>query len=214
MANQGDNRMLVTAVLTAALIVFITSCNGFFVDPKPVSMTVTPPAPSLLTGAKQQFLASCTYDDGKTGAVKDVAWTTSNAAVIYINDSGMATAVKEGSASISATYKGISGSTTVSVVVSPLNSLRVTPSNPVITVNQATQQFAATGSFADGVERDITASVQWTSSDTSIATISSTGLATAVGTAGTTTIKAASGNISDSTTLTVRQAGSGSGSGN
>lgn len=82
-----------------------------------------------------------------------------------------------------------------------LLSIAITPVTPSI-ANNATQQFTATGTYSDNSTQNITASVIWTSSDASKANISSAGLATAVA-AGTTTIKAMSGNITGTATLTV-----------
>ena len=82
-----------------------------------------------------------------------------------------------------------------------LTSIAVTPVNPVITVGSP-QQFTATGTYSDGSHQDLTNSATWTSSIPSVATISSSGLATGV-TPGTTTIQAAVGAINGSTSLTV-----------
>ena len=82
-----------------------------------------------------------------------------------------------------------------------LQSITVTPTNPSIAVG-GHQQFTATGNYSDGSHQDLTGSATWSSSNQSVATINSTGYATGVS-AGTTTIKAASGNISGTTTLTV-----------
>ena len=62
----------------------------------------------------------------------------------------------------------------------------------------------ATGTFSDNSTQDITTSVTWSSATTSVATISSRGLATAL-TTGTTTIRASesAANVSGSTVLTV-----------
>src|SRR6266478_2744557 len=82
-----------------------------------------------------------------------------------------------------------------------LSSIAVTPGNPSIPKG-TTQQFTATGTYSDGSTQNLTSTVAWSSSNTTVATINSTGLATAVG-AGSTTIQASSGSISGSTTLTV-----------
>jgi hypothetical protein len=82
-----------------------------------------------------------------------------------------------------------------------LVSIAVTPANPSITVG-ATQQFTATGTYSDSSTQDLTASVTWTSSVPSVATINSSGLATAVA-AGTTNIQATWSTISGTTALTV-----------
>jgi len=85
---------------------------------------------------------------------------------------------------------------------STLVSLTISPTNPTIQPSK-TQQFTATGSFGDGTSKDVSSSVTWTSSATTIATINSSGLATATTTTGTSTVTAKSGNQSVSTTLTV-----------
>lgn len=97
-----------------------------------------------------------------------------------------------------------------------LRSISVSPSTATITqsapnstskvhVNSAVldqQQFTATGLFGNGSTTDITGQVTWSSSNTAVATISSSGLATAVG-PGTTTITATLLGVSGTATLTV-----------
>ncbi|HET7200379.1 MAG TPA: PQQ-binding-like beta-propeller repeat protein [Burkholderiales bacterium] len=78
-----------------------------------------------------------------------------------------------------------------------LVSIAVTPSNPSI-ANGATVQLTATGTYSDSSTQDLTTQVTWSSSDSSKAMVSSTGLATAIAT-GPTTLSATSGNISGST---------------
>ncbi|HTT33880.1 MAG TPA: Ig-like domain-containing protein [Methylomirabilota bacterium] len=63
-----------------------------------------------------------------------------------------------------------------------LSSIAVTPQTASIGIG-ATQQFKATGTYSDGSTLDITTTVQWKSSDTTVATIQlSGGLATGAGT--------------------------------
>lgn len=87
-----------------------------------------------------------------------------------------------------------------------LISITVTPSSLVTALG--TIQYTATGTYKDSSTRDITTIVTWTSTSTSIATISnssgSNGLATLLAVNGTTTIKAAVAvpAISGSTSLT------------
>src|SRR5260370_11746062 len=58
-----------------------------------------------------------------------------------------------------------------------LSTLRVTPSNARLPEGSQ-QQFTATGTFSDGSAQDLTKTVRWSSSDNSIVTIDSAGLAT------------------------------------
>jgi uncharacterized protein YjdB len=108
---------------------------------------------------------------------------------------------------------------TVAGCTNPLiDSLAVSPTSQSLTVGQ-TVQFTATGTVGHGsghpsTTQDDTDSVLWTSSSPSVATVSATGLATAVS-AGTTTISASmngyTGNIAASATITVTSSAIGGG---
>jgi len=136
-------------------------------------------------------------------------WSSSATTVAVIsnasNSQGLATGVGVGSATITARFGGITGSTTLTVINATLQAIVVTPINPSIPVNSS-QQFTATGSFTGGVIQDITKSVKWTSSKKNTASVSNgfntRGLAKAVG-AGTTTISATKSGINGGTSLTV-----------
>lgn len=99
-----------------------------------------------------------------------------------------------------------------------LNSVQVSPASQSVTVGQ-TAQFTAVGTFGNGSRpstQNVTNTVTWTSSIPSIATISSSGVATGV-TAGTTIITASAtafnGPVSSSATLTVTGSGQSAGGG-
>ena len=95
---------------------------------------------------------------------------------------------------------------------STLTAISVTPTNPAIANNTA-QQLTATGIYSDNTKQDLTNTVTWSSSDTTVATISgpplsssktNNGNAYAYGkNCGKTTVSATSGSTSGSTTLTV-----------
>jgi Bacterial Ig-like domain (group 2) len=85
-----------------------------------------------------------------------------------------------------------------------LVSIAVTPANPSIPKGAA-QQFTATGTYSDGSIQNLTNTATWSSSNASVATINSTGLATGVGN-GNSTIQATSGSVTGSTTLIVTTA--------
>ncbi len=187
-------------VLTA---MFGVSCSDFWVEPQMAQITVTPATPSMVVGTKQQFTAVATYEDGSRKVLSLPTWATSSASVLMVDEKGMGTAIAAGSATLSATSGVASGSTTVTVVTSPMTSIQVSPSNPSISLaNQKTQQFTATATYADGTVQDITNTVTWTSSNTAVATVSTAGLATA-NVVGSAQIKATSGSTSNYTTLTV-----------
>jgi hypothetical protein len=97
---------------------------------------------------------------------------------------------------------------------SGLDTVQVTPATQSLTVGQ-TVQFTATGSYGNANHlrtQNVTNTVTWTSSSPAVATVNSSGLATAVS-AGTTTITANAtafnGPASSGVTLTVTGAGGG-----
>lgn len=82
-----------------------------------------------------------------------------------------------------------------------LVNITVTPTKPSIALG-ITQQFTAIGTYSNNTRLDLTTSINWRSSNTSVTTINGSGTATAAYT-GTAIITATLGNISDSTTLRV-----------
>lgn len=82
-----------------------------------------------------------------------------------------------------------------------LTSIQVTPTSPSVAAG-LTQQFTATGTYSDHSTQDLTATVNWTSSSTSVATIAAGGLATSKA-AGSSTISASQSGVTGTATLTV-----------
>ncbi len=109
--------------------------------------------------------------------------------------------VDQGQATITATLGSGSANSQVTVTAAELVTITLSPDAPTIFVGE-TLAFTATGTYTDGSTQNITANVNWSSSNPSVATIDSNGLASAVA-SGTTTITATSGSISGSTVLTV-----------
>jgi uncharacterized protein YjdB len=175
--------------------------------PQPVtlqSISVAPVNPVVTNGQTAQFTATGHYSDGSTQLLTSgVSWKSSDSSVATIGPSGLASAVGAGTATVTAVDGNLAGSTTLTVTAAPitLQSISVGPVNPVVT-NGQTAQFTATGHYSDGSTQLLTSGVSWKSSDTNIATIGPSGLASAVG-AGTATVTAADGSLAGSTTLTV-----------
>jgi len=82
-----------------------------------------------------------------------------------------------------------------------LTSIAVSPANTTIKLG-SNQQFAAVGTYSDGSTSDLSASVTWSSSDTAMASMSASGLATVAG-IGRPQITATSAGINGSTQLIV-----------
>jgi hypothetical protein len=209
--------LIVTGAATSA----DTNFNG--VDPDDVFVTnlghaltalqVTPVDPVIALGTGQQFAATALLDDNTTlDVTQAVTWSSSNGPVATISNTagtvGFATSHDIGTATIQADWLGKSGSTLLTVTHATLASIQVTPANPSI-AKGTFQQFAATGIYTDNSTQDLTAQVVWSSSDLTVGTISnnagSQGLAHGIG-IGTSTVQAALGSVTGSTTLTVTAA--------
>ncbi len=205
------SRIILFILLTASLAVFLTTCAGSLALN---GVAITPANPHLLAGGTQQLTATAYWNDQTTQDITtQVVWSSSNPAVATVDSSGLATAFAIGTTTITATSgepgsissNSSIGTTVLNVNTPPLSSISVTPANPSIPVG-VTQAFTATGTFPDGSSRDITALVTWSSSNASIVTVNSSGVATAVAVGAGTVITATSGKISGSTTLGVNSA--------
>lgn len=93
--------------------------------------------------------------------------------------------------------------TVVAANITVLQSIAVTPQVSTV-AKGGTRQFTATGTYSDASALDITTQVTWSSSDTSKATVSATGLVSGVD-SGSPTITATLQGISGSTTTNVFQ---------
>jgi uncharacterized protein YjdB len=181
----------------------ITGSTGLTVTPAALqSIAVTPANPSIAKGQTEPFTATGTFSDKSTeNLTSQVTWASATTSVATISAAGLVTAAGAGTSTISATLGGISGSTVLTVTAATLQSIAVTPANTSLPVGE-TEQFTATGTLSDGTTESLTSQVTWASSDTTWATISNTGLATAVS-PGPVTISATFGGITGSTGLTI-----------
>jgi len=171
-----------------------------------VSIAVNPQTATAPVGTTQTFTATGTYTDGSTQDVTQSGhWSSSNGTSATVSNTpgsqGLASALATGATSISVTQNGVSGTANLNVSPAALVSITLAPLAPTITLG-ASQQFSATGTFTDGTTQDVTSVVQWTSTPVSVAVINTTGLATSAS-PGNATITAASGSVTQSTTLTV-----------
>jgi len=163
---------------------------------------------SIARGTTVQFTATGTLSNGTTeNATGLVTWSSSNPSVASINVNGaqgLAMGLTAGTSNITATANGVSSSATLTVTSATLTSISVTPLSALIPLGTV-QQFTATGTFSDSTTQDITGTVVWIASPTSVASITVSGLATGKD-LGTVTITATSGAINNSVMATVNAA--------
>ena len=178
-----------------------------------LGLDVTPAIPSIPAGLLQQFSATGTFSDGTTkDMTSEVTWTSTEAGVSTVSNAtgskGLATTLVQGTATITATFGVISGSTLLTVIPAAIVTIEVDPFDLSIP-RGSSQQFTAAGILSDDTVIDVTAEVTWSSSATDVATVSngtgSIGIATAI-VPGTATITASYQGVAGSATLTVTSA--------
>jgi uncharacterized protein YjdB len=215
-------RRLVLATGIAILLCLAwAGCTGFFVNPSISSIFITPASTTIAVNGTQQLTATGTFSDGSRQPLSGttVGWSSSDDTVATITNGGLVTGVSLGTATITATAQGVSGTGSVTVTVGNLTTISITTTQGS-TVPQSTASMSGIPStlqfyaYANGsANEDITNAVTWSSSNTNVATISTgkgsgSGVATSVA-VGTTVITATStGSIglvtSNPITLTVQ----------
>ena len=176
-------------------------------EPPPVvaRVTLSRSSVSIEEGGTHQFSATAYDSDNTMISGKTFVWSSSSPSVATINSSGLATGVDAGSTTITATVDGKSGTATLTVTEPPpvVASVAVSPSSVSIEEG-GTQQFSATAYTSDNTMIS-GKTFAWSSSNTSVATINASGLATGVD-AGSTTITATVDGKSGTASLTVTEA--------
>jgi len=206
--NQGlaTSAATGTTVISATVGSVVGVTNLSVSNAKLVSITISPSNPRIEQGTLLKFTASGTFSDNSVATnLSGLSWKSSKPSIASMRSSGLAFGKKLGSVTIAASSSGISGTTTLTVSNGTLTSIAITPANPSVAAG-STQQFTATGTFSDSSTQDVTFNTHWSSSASSVATISNgpngAGLATTTA-AGTTVIGGNSGGITAQTTMTV-----------
>ena len=194
----GQGQATITATSTVAPSITITSVVTVN-QPNPVSLLINPATVTLIIGETEQLTITTIPVD----ADPSVTWSSSNNAIATISTSGLVTAVGQGQATITATSTvAPSVTTTRTVTVNQPNptSLLINPATVTLIIGE-NQQLTITTTPANA-----NSNVTWSSSNTSVTTVSDSGLVTAIG-PGQATITANSEvvpNISNTRIITVQ----------
>jgi uncharacterized protein (TIGR03437 family) len=164
---------------------------------------VTPTSATIAVGGHQQFTATAFGPGDQVYLGVIFTWQSSNPAVATIDQHGLATGVAPGTTEIRAFARGAQSNAAILTVIEVprvLTRIDVTPNPATIPVG-GTQQFTARG--FDQFGNEITGiTFSWESTDTNIATVDQTGLATGIN-QGQTTIRARSQDVVGTATLNV-----------
>jgi len=164
------------------------------------AVSVTLGATSVFVGQTTQATARLTDSTGNVLTGRKVAWSSSNTAIAIVDSSGSVKPVSPGSATITATSEGITGSALLTVANAPVATVSVVLNASGLTIGQSTQAVAtlrdASGNVLTG------RAISWSSSNAGVATVNGTGVVLAAG-AGSATITATSEGERGSATLSV-----------
>jgi 6-phosphogluconolactonase (cycloisomerase 2 family) len=194
---------LIVLVVSLVCVLLLAACNSG--NPTLRYITISPATSTISAGTTQQYTATGYYSNGAITPGISVTWSSTSSAVATIDPvAGVATGVAPGTTTINANALGISA-TSASLSVNALTALTIAPLNQTI-ASGGTEQFDAMGTFknANGTTSttDVTSQATWASSNSNVITIDATGLATSVGTSGTSQISAALDGLTASTNLT------------
>ena len=166
----------------------------------PAAITVSPNPATVNAGETVQLSAQVQDAAGNPLSGQTVTWSSLTPSVATVNGSGLVSGVTTGTALITATSGSLSATDTVTVTPTPVAAVTINAASTHLGVGSTLQLFAtpwdANGAPLSGRVID------WTSSDSSIATVSSTGLVTGVS-AGTVTIAATCEGKTASTDIVV-----------
>ena len=172
------------------------------IDRIATSITMSPTSLSFTTtGATQQLTATVKDQNGATISDATVTWSSSNTGVATVSASGSVTSVGDGTATITATSGSASATASVTVTLMIPTTITLSPTSLSFSSPGSTQQLTATVVDQNGTTIS-NPSVTWSTSNASVATVSSSGAVTSVGD-GTATITATSGSVSATASVTV-----------
>ena len=191
----------IAAALTLGFLA--AACDSGTEPPPPVTaVEVTPASPSVAIDGTVQ-LSAVTRSGTTVVTGRQVTWSSNAQGVATVSTSGLVTGVSAGTAQITATSEGVSGSTTVTVDPEPVGSITLYPDS------------AATATLVAGDSLDLTdttraaggavltgRAVAYNSTNTNVATVTGQGRIRAVA-AGTARIIASVEGKADTAEITV-----------
>jgi len=144
------------------------------------SVTVAPASASVQVGQTVQLTATPRDANGNALSGRAVTWSSTNTTVATVNGTGLVQGATAGSATITATSEGQSGTSAVTVTVAPVATVTVSPAAAAIQPGQTVQLTATTKDANGNILTGRT--VTWVSNSNAAATVSSSGLVTGVAT--------------------------------
>ncbi|HEY2677549.1 MAG TPA: Ig-like domain-containing protein [Steroidobacteraceae bacterium] len=141
------------------------------------SIAVAPSPVTLASGGSVQLTATGLFSSGPSQSLtSSVVWSSSVPGVATVSATGLVTcnagATMTGSSTISAASGSVSGSVGVTCQAQSLKSITVSSPRQCEIPQGGTIQLTATGNYASGPPKNLTSTAAWSSSNSSVATVS------------------------------------------
>ena len=175
------------------------------VQPLVASVVLFPSSATIPIGSTRALTVAVSDKNGLALAGRTVAFSSSNPNIATVNASGVVVGVSIGRAIINAEaiQDQVSGTATVDVVQAPVASVSISPAGSQTVFQGLTLQLSATLRDGNNPPNILTGRpVSWTTSNPSVATVSSTGVVTGLA-LGNAQITAESEGVTSSVSVTV-----------
>jgi hypothetical protein len=163
------------------------------------SISVSASQSSNAAGLSEQLTALANMSDGSSSvATSTVTWSSDNTSVLTVDGNGVATGVKPGTVTVTATKGAYSGSVSLTVTDAVLRSISISPASISLPLG-LTQALAAKGTYSDGSSKTIATGVVWSANNNNVL-VSASGVVTAKA-LGSSLVSATVGGVTASVTV-------------
>ena len=165
------------------------------------TVAVSPAADTLVEGDTLRLVAEARDESGHPVAGAEFSWASSDSSVAVVDASGLVTAIGAGKVEIAATSAGVTGRAELEVEEPIATTVIVIPDRVTLEFLGDTASLRAEVRNQLGRPMD-GPTVEWSSSDTRVATVDPSGLVTAVAN-GAATVTATAGSVTGSAIVSV-----------
>jgi hypothetical protein len=169
---------------------------------KLMQITIAPANKSIPKGTNLRLSATGIFADGSQQDLSSsVTWRATPSTVATIDAEGDLAGLAVGVAHVSAAYQGIAGNTSTTVGPPALLQIALSSNQSSLPLGES-EPLTATGSFSDGSTQNLTGSVTWQASPSTVASISAQGDLKALN-RGVAQVSAACQGVTGNTSITV-----------
>ena len=188
------------------LIIGLTGCGGGQSNnSEPTTLlqiSITASTQDLPLGTTATLQATGHYSDNSTqDLTSQVVWSSTNSAIVSIDNNGLLTSQSIGNTTIVASFGGIDAQTPITISSPLLTTLEITPIQLTLALG-TTSQLSATGIYTDNSSQNLTSQVVWSSDNNAVISVNNSGQLTSQG-SGTATVSANLNGVAAQASITV-----------